>query len=279
MVEKKRNLETLASDLQQDQLNREVKTQKTNYSRWIIMVISLLGVLLIGLGVRAYRNRDLSELELQTYIDGLVASESDYSFDWSLEEVKALEFSTKDDRKGSSLKDVLSTHGKPSSAELIAGKEDIDAFQISYLSNKYDYSIPYRKVTLLFKKVDGVFRLYSREAEGEFSDSPFVAQWHTTFDWSQDDFDALRPTNYLDPQSEGTSYQEVIDQHDLPNSVAYSLLDDTEHVYAFYYRIGVKEWRKEDHVSLLFLGHDGKEPHLVSVDGMIGGEEGEKSTE
>lgn len=268
-------LKNLAKELERDQMAREATNKKASYVRFIFVALALLSLLVIFLGMQAYRNRDLTDSDLKAYTQSLLASESDFFFRWTLDDIKGL---TLDDsgNKGSELKTILSNYGKPSDVQVLPEYSKSDGFQIVYLSNKYDYSIPYQKLSLSFKKINGVFRLFSREAEGELTRDLFLAKWDTVFNWTKTDVESLKLSNPIVTDPEGTKYQDIVAKHGLPNKVDYTITDHMENIFVIYYQIGAKDWEKGDHVSLLFSGFEGGETHLVSGGALIGGEKIEK---
>ncbi|MGV3011631.1 hypothetical protein [Streptococcus thoraltensis] len=153
------DFEQLASDLEKDQTKRQIGALLFPYRYLLAM---LLLAVMIGSGYLAYQSwlrRDYSPKELKAYVSSLKAkSIFDYRFDWTVSDVERLVY-TKDGHLGTSLKEVLKEHGKPSDVTIDDRASDRDGILVIYDKDAFTDKHSRTDIALFFSRVNGVYHL------------------------------------------------------------------------------------------------------------------------
>ncbi|AXJ12153.1 hypothetical protein [Streptococcus pluranimalium] len=165
----------IASEIERDQETRRIRDILFPY-RYLLVMLSI--ALVIGLsyvGYDKWKTRDFTEKELESYVNDLKAkSGSDYDYDWTVSDVKALTY-TKNGKLGTPLKQILSQHGKPSSVEVYPEEADRDGFFMTYEKDAFTDKHLRIDVTLLFYKHKGDFYLFEQQTRIPLAEYPEVS--------------------------------------------------------------------------------------------------------
>ncbi|AXJ12152.1 hypothetical protein [Streptococcus pluranimalium] len=266
-----RDLEQLADALGKNQFDRRLGKSRLTYRQLIVATSLVLVALIAYFSVTLYRNRDLSEEALERYAARYVATEaSDFDFKWTEKSVNKLV--AKDSQKGTLLADIYRKYGKATKAELIKEEAKSDGFKLIYETNHFDLQIPYQSVTLSFKKRNGKFRLFEKEASLELT--TYKSDWGHVFDIEKSDLSDLK-TGYIgiDPEKYPTAAS-LYKKFGKPNKIVYESYGGAEDMHWYYYHPEADEWNLDDYVIFYFQKHPGdKDFHLSVVTTVFDGEE------
>lgn len=253
MAKKKRRKEEFAKigqDLGEQLFQQEVQKRVGWYGKILLVLLVLVIGSFVFITYRNHQSRDLTEKELVDYANHLVATESNFKYKWTFQDVSKLKFDSTGER-GERLQSILSKYGRPNKVEVLPGMEAVDGFMITYTANKFDWSIPYQQVMLTFKKVKGVFRLVEYVAEGELTGLAYKADKNNTFRWTQQEFDNLIGKVFPTDKGVGLSYSEMVKRFGKPNDINYTLRDGYE-IFHTMYAENVQEWNEHNHVYIMF---------------------------
>lgn len=267
------HFDRLVVDLQLSENQENVRQKTGRYRKWLTIFAVLLSLIIAYVGFHTYQGRDLSEKELVRYIHTLPVPEGEgnHPFTWTLESFVALPYGS----KGASLSEVLNKHGKPVEVKPLPDMAADDGFEMSYIANQFDWSIPYQEVRLSFKKVNGVFRVFDKQGE-DILGHQYKAKWDTVFNWKKDDLNTMDITTDLSDVSEEMTYQEIVKRHGPPNAVDYSISGRLETIFVRYYHAEADHWTDDDYVTLMFMGDlDSEDAQLMSYSWKFGDEKGE----